>query len=234
MNDAPKTLSKKEAQKIISKAKGRRLQRVRNLAGWNRKELVEKAAINLNTLRGWETGLATGLSKKGAQRILQAVETEGVICRYEWLMNGVGPGPRVIDVMELNSEDEIHPVVTKPISQAAEEKQIIKELEFFRIGNKDSIELIVSDDGLAPFYKIGDYVAGIKRYGKQIKTLLDQDCIVQTQSGNILLRKFKAGSEKDRYNLVCTNTDTSVKEPVQYNVTLTAAAPVIWIRRREI
>lgn len=210
-------------------AKGKRLQRLRNISNLSRKALIEKTGLNPHTLRGWENGLATGLSKPGAKKVIEAVAAEGVLCSFDWLMYGIGSGPRLIDQSNLNSTpDEIQ------LTRDKEEKHIIKELECFRQISPQTIDFIVNDDGLFPFYHIGDYVAGIKRYGKKINTVVGLDCIVQTTDGKVLLRKVRETKEKNKYDLICTNANTKLEHPVLYNVELISAAPVIWVRRRDV
>ena len=86
---------------------------------------------------------------------------------------------------------------------------------------------------MEPFFILGEYVAGYRRYQENISTAIGQNCIVQTALGEMLVRHLRKGSAPDFYTLVCLNPLANVEHPVIYNVKLTCVAPVILTRRRD-
>jgi transcriptional regulator with XRE-family HTH domain len=215
--------------------RGQRLKRLRNLANLSRKEVCNDAEkeLNANTLKGWELGRYGGLTLKGAQKILDRVAQEGVVCTLDWLLHELGSGPNLLKnytkTKEINSFSRLNQEQTR---WGEEEEQIAQELSLFRSFYQSILEIRVEEDGMLPFYQIGDYLAGVPHFKENIQNLLEAHCIVLTESGEILLRKIRQGANKNRFNLTCINTETSVKEPILYDVQLVAAAPVIWQRRK--
>ena len=206
-------------------SKAARLKRLRRLTNLERVDVAAKYGINVSTLKGWETARAHGLSKKGANRFLKIAAQEGVLCSYEWLMYGLGHGPRILEKFDTHLE-------ISPSSSHNEEEKIIEELLLFRHHHHNTIDLIIEDDGMSPYYAIGDYVAGVKLSKQYFSKLINTDCIVQTTDGQLLLRKIKMVTQQNTFTLSCVNPNTTVTEPVLYNIELVGAAPVIWHRKK--
>lgn len=216
---------------VSSKAKGERLRRLRSLANLSREEFCSDGEINLTTLISWELGRFGGLSAKGASRVLARVAKEGVFCTPEWLLYDIGAGPEVrADYKKLGQSFE---EVDLNANDSAEKARIVEELILFKKLNKHSIEFIIEDDAMFPHYRIGDYVAGTKRFGEKIKSLITWDCIVQTSDGRILLRNLQSGPRTNSFNLISTNLHTKAKDAIVYDVNLVIAAPVLWHRHQE-
>lgn len=212
------------------KAKGERLRRIRHLANLSREAFCADGEINLTTLISWEIGRFGGLSKKGAARVIARVAQEGVFCTPEWLLYEIGVGPEVRgDFKKLHHQANDHDDEMTTISQ---NEIIVKELMFFRSLNKNTIDFIVNDDAMLPHYQVGDYVAGVKRYGSKIGSLISLDCIVQLNDGRVLMRNLQAGPDSS-FNLIPTNLKTQTCDALFYSVELIAAAPVLWHRRKD-
>lgn len=86
---------------------------------------------------------------------------------------------------------------------------------------------------MLPHYHIGDYVAGTKRFGTKIASLVSWNCIVQISNGEILMRNLQAGPRPNSFNLISTNFQTKIKNAIIYDVELVAVAPILWHRRQE-
>lgn len=82
---------------------GLRVKSVRILLNLSRSELQEKTGISAATIRLWEDPRpnSKGISKKGATRFVKALRQINVDCTYQWLLYGVGNGPR-----KYESEDD--------------------------------------------------------------------------------------------------------------------------------
>ncbi|MHB1948717.1 MAG: hypothetical protein ACYCQI_11470 [Gammaproteobacteria bacterium] len=213
---------------IESRERAERLRRIRNLANLSRKDLCDEADININTYIGYEVGRYGGLTKKGAEKIIQYVSTKGVYSTFEWLMHGIGQSPRVVtDIMQDNIEADSDLLKDNNV----EKQKIAEEIVLFHKHYKHSIDFQIIDDGMMPVYNIGDYVAGVRYSGALINNLIGSDCIIQTEGGEIFIRNLRAGRAKDVYTLTCHNPQTGVIQPIIYDAKLIFAAKIIWHRR---
>lgn len=210
-------------------ARAERLKRVRNLANLSRKQICD-SGININTYTGYEVARYGGLTKWGAEQVIERVAKEGVSVSYNWLMFNIGAGPTVsADYKKILSSQTSD---SKVITPDEDEKAIIKELIFFRSLHKHAVEYIVADDAMFPYYLTGEYLAGIKRYGEEINSLIDHDCIVETSDGNTLLRRLHKGSQQNLYTLSCLNPQTTISPPITPDIQLVSASPVLWRRQK--
>lgn len=204
-----------------------RLRKIRNFTNLSRKELCENTSININTYIGYEVGKYGGLTKKSAQKIIDFATTRGVYSSIDWLMYGLGNGPKVITSIEDNVIcDNLIFVPRTP-----EEHNISEELSLFYKHYNHAKNFIIEDDGMLPFYGVGDHVAGIYEENKQINYLIGHDCILKTLDGLILVRNLRKGKKQDSYILFCVNSETKVDYPILYDVELVWAAKIIWHRK---
>lgn len=224
-----KDLPEGEFQAILDE-RATRLRQVRKLAGLTRKILKEKYGISANTLQNWEAGKYGGLTVKGAQRMVLAFKQAGIQCTVPWLLHGTGANPAVIDLV--HTEIQESPAEYLPTSMA-EENAIFNELLVFRSHYDNTIDLLLTDDTMAPHFLSGDFVAGRRRYGAQIAETVGLDCIVETLSGEIYLRRVRPSRQEGRYTLACANIHSEISLLMLYDIELYSAAPVIWHRRKD-
>jgi hypothetical protein len=202
-----------------SEARASRLRRVRNMANLSREKMCNSEGLNINTYKGWEIARYGGLPVDGAERVIKRVAHEHVVVTLEWLLHGQGAGPYVMPSSgssELASDDN-----------NGQRASVFDETELFKRRFSHVLMTEIGDDGLAPWYRPGDVVAGVKKYGRDIEQYIGECCIVETGEGEILVRRVKRGSTEGKYTLVCTNMDTHVKKPVVYDTVLVSAAPII-------
>ena len=209
-------------------ARGKRVAILRGMTRLSRRAFSEQYLIAARTLQNWEDALSGGISKGGARKIVAAIKPDGIHCTYEWLMFGIGEGPKVIEPVS-NSALEDSP----PLSADEQDKFIADELLLFRHHHKGVIDFVVADNGMEPRFVVGDYVAGIRRAKEAIDSIVGLDCIVQTLDGEVLLRTVKKGNAAGYYTLICSNSHTTIAKPILYDVVLLYAAPVIWTRRKD-
>ena len=221
--------------KSSAEARGSRLKKLRMLAGLSRKAMEKEYRISASTLQSWEDGKAGGLTAKGSRRVIEALSKEGVVCSLDWLLHGIGIGPKVADRVYhgfVGREEEDHKG-TKTMEAMPDDAAISKELLAFRHANADAMYMLVSGDEMAPEYLPGDYVAGRRRYHKSIEQTIGLDCIVETVMGDTLLRRMRRGSRDGVYTLMCINSKTAAPLPVLYDVEVLSAAPITWRRRKD-
>ena len=196
--------------------RGKRLKRIRNMANLSREELCDMEGLNATTYKGWEIGRFSGLSKIGAANAIKRVSKEGVICSLDWLLCGQGQSPSAVPVE--------HEQYTKKQNKSS---LVLREIIVFQ-NNFDNVTYTeIVDDGSFPRYNIGDQVAGIKKYGDEIASILGEICIVHTINNKILVRRILQGSGKKTYVLLCTNPKTIVEKPVICNMKIRSAAPIM-------
>lgn len=219
-------MMKNEDFRASAKARGQRVASLRGMTRLSREALAAKYPIPPRTLQNWELGSATGLTEKGARKLITAAKAEGVHCTFEWLMYGVGEGPYFLHQapaapLTLPNQENARSVIANEITTL-----------FHRCFAEHGIDLTVKDDGLAPSYKPGDYVAGEKCYKAHIAKLIGQDCIVQTADGEVLLRNLRPSAQPGYYTLACNNPQTTVLKPVLYDIEIISAAPVLLVLRK--
>lgn len=205
-------------------ARGKRLRVARMMTGLPRKGFEEKYGISASTIQSWEAAKAGGLTKRGVERVLSVLQQEGIFCTADWLLHGIGtPAQSTGRVPQIREETPTY---------RTEEEGIAQELQAFRALNIETMDMVVMDDGMEPYYCKDDYVAG-KAYAKEsMKEAIGRDCIVVTADNQTLLRRVKKGMHPGRYDLICVNIDTTVPYYALMDVELRSAAPVIWQRKR--
>lgn len=210
------------------KARAKRLKSLRKMTSLSRKAFSAKHLISQGTMQNWETARFGGLTEKGARNVLEALRKEGIHCAFEWLMYGIGTGPTLSDMLyNSNGRGERRTRREQPNPQALE-----SELTKFKQLHRNAVHLEVQDDFMAPIFQPGEIVAGKRRIGDAISTVVGKYCIVDTNKGETLLRYVRPGSTAGSYNLWCINPDCSAAQPLMYDVSLVSAAPVIWTRRQ--
>lgn len=223
--------------KVSKEVKAKRLRIARGLLCLSRNMIEKRYGLSQRSLQGWEDARRGGLTNKSAKRIIEIYRQEGLDISFEWLVNGIGEPPRLIErkitdfsglITRQCNEEEIH-------SQQQELEQIAKELMIFREAYPDYMDMVVPDDAMLPRFIQGEFVAGCRFFGENIENILHEDCIVHLENNEILLRNIRPGNNSNLYTLACTNINTShIEQPFLYNVPLISAAPVIWARRRRL
>jgi hypothetical protein len=213
MADIKTDIYQEDSDKI---ARGKRLTLVRHIANMSRHEM-EKYDLSAETLKNWELGRFSGLTDKGARRIVTIFKEIGVEFSMGWLLHGKGTPPVI-----LNESITQEPL----LGHEGEEILLPEEIRVFCKRSTDIIYMKVDDDGMEPYYREGDYVAGKRYYNESIPAAIGKDCIVETQMGEILLRRVREGKKEGYYSLLCLNADTVYPAQFLYEVELISAAPV--------
>lgn len=195
---------------------GSRLRHIREKNRFSRSYFAKKYHLPEVTLKKWESD-ANILTKKGLKRCAAIFLQEGIILDQDWIMTGK------------ESINQIKDAGTPYLTD--ENTGILHEADFFKKTYPDAAMLMVNDDTMEPTYKKGDYVGGRFRYGKIIETALREICIIKLPNDENILRRLFPGNKKDTYNLTCINPETSIQEPILFNVKIAAAAPAIWHRK---
>ena len=227
-------IQKKYIKKVIvnhplssPEARAERLRRVRNMANLTREEMCNSQGLNINTYKGWEIARYGGLPIDGAEKTIARAAEEDVICNLEWLLHGIGISPYIVP----EYRQTISMQQNAKLNVDQEKQNMLNEIQLFKKQHLGGASYQIEDDGLTD-YGIGDLVAGLPCYQQRISLAAEKDCIVQTATGLVIARRLRLGETPGKYNLVCTNPQTSAKKPVFYDMDLISAAPIIRHYRR--
>jgi len=214
--------SKRQAPSL----RGDRVKSVRILSGHTRKSFFEHFGIPIATIRSWEEPPTNrcGITKNGATRMCEAVHRCGLLCSPEWLLYGEGPGPTMIRLPQRKPQRELF--------TWNQEESIIKDIKSFKKHNPEAIVATIPDSTMTPFYHLGDYVAGIRRQGKDIKHLVGFNCIVEVNN-QTLVRRMVEVDDDNLCTLSGTNLNAKVPQLIMSNIKVVSAAQIVWHRTRE-
>ncbi len=194
--------------------RAQRIRYLRNALRYSLAKFGKKHGIAPSSLRDWESTNA-GLTASGALKLVTAFQAEGLDCTLEWLIHGRGEDPLL--KAKTKREEATVPALNQEIS-------LLHKL------HPNSVDAMVSDEGMEPALSKGDYVAGIRCFGEDVHKLIGSNCIVQIQGGQLIVRKLMAGTQVNRYHLMAINSKV-VPEPVMKNVEIFSAARIFWIRK---
>lgn len=216
-------MTKKQDHDPILVQRGKRIKNMRLQLRYSRPAWERKYGIPRGTLQNWEDGRFGGLTQEGSQRLINALEQEGIKCSPEWLFFGVGEDPMLnYNPRKLNNTPEKDP------RKLPEKSKILHELRYFHKGHEDAIDFQVPDGQMQPRFIQGETVAGVRCFDEDIANLIGEDCIVQTMENEVLLRRLQAGSRPGVYALFVTHPEEALD---QQDVELFSAAKVVWARR---
>ncbi len=215
--------------------RGRRLSRLRNMTGLSCKAFASKYHIGYSTLRQWENGRLSGLSSKGAEKIIAAASNEGIACSLQWLLHGTDEPPMILGTTDFNKNIK-QPLqnLSPELSTVHDEIIINQEIERFRHAYKQATTMIVPDESMCPFFLQGDYLGGIKYPANKVDAALEQVCIIETTTHELYCRKLKVGNTPNVHNLESLNLNISSGHYLLSNVSIISAAPItrIWRKHR--
>lgn len=202
-----------EEESASPEARSERLRKIRNLSNLSRKDLCNSETLKLNTYKGWELARFGGLPIDGAERVIKRVAEENVICTLDWLLYGKGQEPYILPKTDFSIEQDEHDL-------------ILKEIMLFCSLHKNTTHTQIDDDALSPNYNKGDYVAGIKFSGDEIIKVINQICIIELASGEVLVRYLKSGHKKKHFRLLATNINNTLDAPYIFDSQINFAAPI--------
>lgn len=218
-----------ENQSLDSKeARGQRLRQLRALTAsatykqLSRAVIERKYGLSASTLRHWEEAYGVGLTEEGAKQVVGIYQQENIHCTISWLMQGVGSPPKRRRTTE--------PLLSAGVSQAYL-TTMKQERDYFKVLHPEGITLEVGDDAMEPWYQAGDLVGGIRHYHNAFLDLIGKDCIIETKSGEMYVRRLQKSTVPGQYNLYALNPDTKVEHPHLYAMEVLVCAPVVRIWR---
>lgn len=212
-------------EKTSKEARAKRLKMIRQMTGLNRNDFAKKYHLSFSNFQNWEGPRYGGLTEPAAKKILHACDTEGIHATLEWLMYGIGAGPKITELFYNKTNQNVAPIYST--TKDSEIYVVNREIAMFLQNKNEILEMLVTDDGMEPYYKSGEYVAGTFYTGDDLAKIINLNCIIKLPNESLTLRTLKAGSVNNLFTLVCINPQTKVTKPVIYDVPVEAAAPVM-------
>lgn len=205
-----------------------RIKHIRSISGLSRAYIQDTYGLPAVTLKGWENG-TTILTKAGIKRCIEVYKKAGLIVSEDWIREGIGLDP----TSTLSISRYFSIPNTKDLPLEDDEICMIREANAFKEYYKNAVMMIVSNDEMRPFFKPGDYVGGKMRFGQDIDSAINKNCIVHLNNGHQYFRRLVKNSHQG-YNLTCLNPNENTEEPVLYNIEIIGAAPIIWHRCKDV
>ncbi|HJN38012.1 MAG TPA: hypothetical protein QF353_04475 [Gammaproteobacteria bacterium] len=208
--------------------RAKRLKRLRDMSGLSRDSIKKVHNIARGTLQNWETSRFGGLTTKGGKTMVKVFISEGILVTVDWLLHGIGAEPKYMNNHQVNHTSDLKFIKTIPEN---EHNSITQELLYFRMKYGDVADTVISDDSMTPYYREGDFIAGIKYYKNDIDKAIWKNCIVQTYEYGLLIRYLRPSNEMGKYDLWSHNIKSSQNDIAKHAVEIISAAPIIWVRR---
>jgi transcriptional regulator with XRE-family HTH domain len=208
--------------------RGERLRKVRHLAGLNAEELAQKIGYSRQTISYWENATHSGLSHKGAKKVIDVVKEMGVHCDMNWLLYGIGDMLTLSDVrtpsaktMQVTENQRFQPYQNQP--------PLLQEIELFKQINQNAVIAQIKHNAMQPAHEPGDWVGGC--FESIHADLLGIPCIVEID-GVLDIRVISQGDRPGIYNLQFLNSAQNAPQPVMMkNVLLKEVAKIIRVWR---
>lgn len=193
----------------------------------------KKHDIPSGSLQNWEDVRYGGLTELGARKLIKAFNEEGIECDINWLLYGKGDEP-VVHTWAGKVSVPGASKLSASLTGTPDDIALAEELKTFYKFHQNVVDTIISDNSLQPFYLKGYHVAGEKLFNNDINKAIGMDCIVQLQTGEILVRHLTKGTKSEHYTLICTNKQGDEAKYNIENTKLFSVAPIIWIRKPRI
>lgn len=197
-------------QKSFSASSGSRLYQIRHQVCSNRLKFSEKHGISSNTLFAWEND-KSALTKKGAEKLVEAFAREGVFCTVEWLLEEKGEAPTTLEGLTSSLEG-----VDDGVPQ--DKRSFQSEINLFILSNPSAKTFKMSDDSMEPVILKNDVVGGVLQDPKAYKDLAGKPCVVIENEESHHIKLLVIAQERGRVNLSALNLNTKNPQPVLFNI----------------
>lgn len=178
------------------KKRGFRLKKIRKIMGLSTEKLAQLLGYSRQTISYWENAIHRGLSKRGANKLIEVVKQYGIECDEKWLLYGIGEIK--MSVFSLTEQSNITHWMKKNAEKLRTNIRFFKEIEAFLLNNANAVIAEITDFSMYPLYIPGDWVGG---YLIDINdTLSGKICIVEVNQ-ECQVRVIQPGSLEKRYNL---------------------------------
>src|SRR5437870_2520311 len=165
MKKNPTSIETKKVKSLDIQERASRLKFLRKMSLFSMKEFAQHCNLGLTTINYWEQGYSS-VTERGAQKVCNAMRSEGIECSVIWLMTGYGDPPKVIDsskLSKLNYRDfeslSRTSINEKKSDYPMENIEIKEELGLFKKNYPEHLIYLVDNESMKPLYAPGDLVA---------------------------------------------------------------------------
>lgn len=209
-------------------SRAKRLRILRKMSCLTRSDFTRKYNISASNFQNWEGPRYGGLTEAAAIKFLACIRKESISSSLEWLMYGSGAAPTILPTA-FDVENHSNHTSTNT-SHLAIPEQIQNELKHFCNHHRNTLEYVVQDDSMHPYFGSAEVVAGVSYRGAHMASAVGKDCIVQLSDGRKLLRHVMSHNNHHCYDLVAHNFTSKAQHLICCQAELTEAAPVLWRR----
>lgn len=208
-------------------AVGKRLRRLRQMAGLSREGLAQEAEVGKSSITFWEHAKAKNpMTPRSRAKILGVIRAKGIDCNERWLLTGLGIPPRP-SVTSLSSEQTAsgsQPITQKLISVLDEEIKLFTSISEFAVIIK------IDHASMSPILEKGDIVGGI---WQSASTLVGEKICIIEVAGKLQIRKVKRSTQENHFSAAYIQYDPTLEyDPfVIDNLPLIRIAPIIRVWR---
>jgi transcriptional regulator with XRE-family HTH domain len=229
-------MSNKLAKSMIAAERGARVRFIRvRIVAMTGQDFARQCGLTRGTITNWETGKGkTGLTKKGATQIIQAINAIGIACSVEWLLHGAGIPPKIVDQNKLarlhypsgytNKLNHINEPSTYNSRGFGEEVALFKKRYPMHLLHT------IQDESMAPLYHMNDCVGGPRLAPEQFKFAQSKICIILLQPDQILVRRVRVeGAQVETMSFYVLNAEAALEYPPLSHVPIAsviALAPI--------
>lgn len=206
-----------EASPSSPQARSLRLKEARRMAKLTLRGMSEGGNINFNTLCGWEVARHGGLTPVGADKVVERLLQEGIVCTSEWLLHGVGTPPLPIVPKDI--------VLSFHRGKAIMRDFIPNQIRIIEQQFPDFLGLIIQDRAMEPQYSYGDYVVGMPLPLEKLPLAVGKIVIAKIDTGKTYCRQLAHDRMTGHFALVAPRLQDA--DAIITNINITACAVVM-------
>jgi transcriptional regulator with XRE-family HTH domain len=209
-------------------AVGKRLKRLRLMAGLSRDDLAQEADVGVTSISYWEHAKpdSNPMKPRNVAKILGAIRRRGVDCTERWLLTGAGLPPRLLSGQQVSLIEDDQTPESSTVQLLS---SLDNELRLFTSSNPLAVIGSIESSSMLPALESGDIVGGIWQPTNNLT--VEKICLVIVND-KLQVRRVKKGSKNGLFNLSFLVYDPNESEPFELkDFPLEKIAPVIRIWR---
>jgi hypothetical protein len=208
---------------------GERFRLAREFSPLSRKAFCTKHGLNWYTVQSWE--LRRNFSRgTNLTKFCQALADEGIICTEDWLIEGIGPTPRLESSKMAGTY--VPPITSRQLKKHSPDpwKNLIQEeialfCEHSQEAGRKGVVIQITDAAMSPDFEVGEYIGALNIPLDQIHLFHQVVCLVEPSPNHFLVRRLL--KEGETYILLAMNKDCPLVRLEQ----ITSLSEIVWRRR---
>jgi len=194
----------------LAKTRGMLIKNLRQQTGLNRTEFCLKYNIPESTQKFWEWGKIQTISTENLQKLINALNNEGVQCTEQYILQG---GSELSLKTQLSADNSL-------------DKLYQAEINLFYSLNKNPIHFYLQDNSFSPFLYKGDLIfANIIEFRKSSK-YFNKICIIETYKEQRFLKIVNKTNHPDIFTL--KSNQIEMEDLILNKSEIKHIAPIVW------